>query len=74
MANYKQAIQWCALNDGAGDTSSGVDWDSAFEFAHQTVTFFLVADLFGKSDEDVTADVLKARGFKKPRGWKHQDA
>lgn len=51
MANYKQAIQWLVDND---DT----EWVGARE--PHSVTAALVADLFGKSDDQVRADLTKA--------------
>lgn len=59
MASYKQAIEWMVEND---DT----DWVLGDP---QSVTAALVADLFGKSDDQVRKDLfaaLKKAGIIKP--------
>lgn len=53
-ASYKTAVQWIADNDngGNGDTEDEV---------RCYVTTALVADVFGKCDEQVARDVMRAR-------------
>lgn len=52
MPKYKDAINWIALND---DTSF-LDDDSSCD----SVTAALVADLFGKTPQQVRKDLIKA--------------
>lgn len=52
MARYKDAIQWMVDND---DT----DWCDE-DGACLSVTASLVADLFGKTDEQVREDLARA--------------
>ena len=54
MARYRDAIDWIAWND---DT----DWLEE-EHGCFSVTLALVADLFGKSTDEATADLRKACG------------
>lgn len=61
-ASYREACQWIALNDSAGD-----DDDDVQGF----VTTALIADLFGVSDEKVAADVIRLR--KKERALPNQE-
>lgn len=68
MASYREAVQWIAHNDGAGDTPATMTWAEAFDAVDGLVTVCLVADVFSKDQETVAADVLRARGFRKPRG------
>lgn len=56
-ASYTRAIEWMALND---DT----DWLEDDE-PIPSVTASLIADLFGKTDADVVADLR--RGIKRLR-------
>lgn len=72
MATYKDSVRWIAENDGAGDTPDTLTWDEAFNVTDGLVTIVMVADIFGKVAQDVTVDVLRARGFRKPRGWAPQ--
>lgn len=51
MANYKQALEWLALND---DTNWLQDENGSL-----SVSTALVADLFKKSDEQITIDLRK---------------
>lgn len=67
MATYKNAIHWIAHNDGAGDTPDDMAWQKALEAVHDMVTVCLVADVFGVEQRVVAEDVLRARGFRKPR-------
>lgn len=67
MASYRDAVHWIAHNDGAGDTPARLSWAEAFEQVDGLTTVCLVADVFGKDQERVAADVLRERGFKKPR-------
>jgi len=67
MAIYRDAIQWIADNDSAGDTPTNLTWTEAFAGVDGLVTVCLVADVFGKDQDTVAADVLHARGFRKPR-------
>lgn len=50
MASYRQAIKWMARND---DTEWVLD-------EPLSVTAALIADLFGKTDEQVRCDLIKA--------------
>jgi hypothetical protein len=68
MASYKDAVQWIAINDGAGDTPGWMKWDDALPAVDGLVTVCLVADVFDRDQDQVAADVLRARGFRKPRG------
>jgi hypothetical protein len=45
-----------------------MSWAEAFDQVDGLVTVCLVADVFNKDQATVAADVLRARGFKKPRG------
>lgn len=67
MASYKDAVQWIALNDSAADTPEGMSWEEAFPGVDGLVTICMAADLFGKDQHTVAEDVLRARGFRKPR-------
>lgn len=67
MATYRDAIAWIAANDGAGDTPEGLSWEQVFDMVDGLVTVCLVADVFGKDQAAVAAEVLRARGFRKPR-------
>lgn len=69
MARYTDAVEWIALNDSAGDTPAGMDFDDAFDNARNLVSTCLVADVFGVDQDKVGMDVLRVRGFSKPRGW-----
>lgn len=70
MASYKDAIQWIALNDSAADTPTELSWEEAFPGVDGLVSVCLVADVFGKDQVAVAEDVLRARGFRKPRAKK----
>lgn len=67
MATYKDAIQWIAQNDAAGDTPDGMAWSEAFEAVKDMISVCLVTDLWRKEQAVVAHDVLYARGFRKPR-------
>jgi hypothetical protein len=67
MATYKNAINWIAANDGAGDTPADFPWEQAIRSVEGLVTVGLVADVFGVEQRVVAEDVLRARGFRKPR-------
>lgn len=67
MASYKVAVQWIAQNDSSGGTPSSMTWDEAFAGVDNLVTVCLVADVFNKPEAMVAEDVLRARGFRKPR-------
>lgn len=54
---YAEAVRWMVLND---DTFWADDEDGSL-----SVTAALVADLYGRSDEEVTADLIKARNREK---------
>lgn len=55
-ASYRHAVEWVAGNDSPGeDDALDVEWVS------RLVTVCLVADLFGKPDEEVGADVVRFR-------------
>lgn len=53
-ASYRHAVQWIAVNDNAGNGDTE-------EEVRGYVTTGLVADLFGKTDEQVARDVMRAR-------------
>lgn len=67
MATYKNAIHWIAHHDGAGDTPDDMAWQKALDQVDGLVTVCLVADVFGVEQRVVAEDVLRARGFRKPR-------
>jgi hypothetical protein len=67
VATYRDAIEWIAANDGAGDTPEGMEWEPAFAVVDGQVTVCLVADVFNKDQAAVASEVLRARGFRKPR-------
>lgn len=67
MASYKEAVAWIASNDGAGDTPEGMDYAAAHDDVRSMISVCLVADVWGKIQDEVAVDVLKVRGFKKPR-------
>jgi hypothetical protein len=69
MASYKEAVQWIADEDAAGDTMPGMDFDAAFDAVDGNVTVVMVADLWRKDTWRVALDVLRARGFEAPRGY-----
>lgn len=56
MARYKDAIEWIAANDDTewarypADTAMG----------SESVTAAMVADIFGKTTEQVRADIIRA--------------
>jgi hypothetical protein len=66
VASYKQAIQWMVDND---DT----DW---VEADPQSVTAALVADLFGKEDDQVRLDLASAlkKADRRPKDWSVNNA
>jgi hypothetical protein len=51
MANFKQAVQWIALNDNSGDNEPVEDVSGYISVA-------LTADLFGKDPMDVAKKVV----------------
>jgi hypothetical protein len=53
-ASYREAVEWIALNDSAGD-------DDPPEILSGLVTVCLIADLFGESTERVARDVIRVR-------------
>lgn len=67
MATYRDSIEWIAENDGAADTPRKLTFVEAFDVVDGLVTICLVSDVFDKDPTQVAVDVLKARGFKKPR-------
>jgi hypothetical protein len=69
MARYRDAVQWIAANDGASDTKD-LAYPDALTLVSEQVTVVMVADIFGRSERKVGADVLRARGVRKPRGWR----
>jgi hypothetical protein len=54
---YRYAILWIVVND---DTE-WLDADGESEARHPSVTACLVADIYGRTTEEVTADLLRAR-------------
>lgn len=69
MAKYSEAVAWIALEDGPGDTSSGLDFEEVFSLVDGNLTVAMVADLWHMNRKKVAVDVLKARGFAVPRGF-----
>lgn len=69
MAKYSDAIDWIAHNDSGDDTPPDMSWADAFDEIRYMLTVVMTADVFGKSGDIVAEDVLKERGFKKPKGW-----
>ena len=69
MAKYMEAIAWIASNDSAGDTE-GLSYAAAFADVYGLVTVALVTDVFEKRQARVAQDVLRARGIRKPKGWR----
>lgn len=69
MASYHTAVQWIAANDAAGDTPPDLDFTKAYEAVNGNISVVLVADVFNKPESQVALDVLKARGFSKPKGF-----
>lgn len=55
-ASYREAIDWIANNDSAGDPNAG-DPDSAGHL----VSSVLIADIFDVSTERVGRDIVRAR-------------
>lgn len=55
-ASYRDAIEWIALNDSAGDDDA-----TDPEVAGCLVTAVLVADLFDVSSEQVGRDIVRYR-------------
>jgi len=64
---YADAVLWIAQNDGVGDTPAGMPWDEAMTNVDGAVTVCLVADVFRTDQREVAADVLRKRGFRKPK-------
>lgn len=60
-ASYRHAVQWIALNDDTTDLRA--------EDPVATVTVCLVADLFGKSEEAVIADVVRYLEKQEKKEW-----
>ncbi len=69
MASYKDAVSWIAANDGAGDTPNGMDYAMAHDDVKGLISVCLVADVWGKVQDEVAVDVLRERGFKRPRSF-----
>ncbi len=69
MASYKDAVFWIAANDGAGDTPDGMEYPAAHDEVRGMISVCLVADVWGKVQDEVAVDVLRQRGFKKPRSF-----
>lgn len=55
-ASYREAIEWIALNDGAGDPG----WLDEESVSNQ-VTVCLIADLFDKKQEEIGKAVVTYR-------------
>jgi hypothetical protein len=56
--NYKQAVEWIAIND-----EPGADWAYKIPEVSQMVTVLLVADLTGKDAVEVALDVINYRRY-----------
>lgn len=69
MASYKSAVSWVACNDAAGDTPEGMDYVDAFHTVRSMISALLVADVWCKNAGDVAIDILRERGFKRPRAF-----
>lgn len=67
MARYADAILWMADND---DTEWAIEPDEHGEF-QESVTASLTADLFGKTIEQVIADLRKALKRHYPERFGH---
>jgi hypothetical protein len=52
--SYRDAVDWIALNDNAGngDNEAAVSW---------YISTILVADIFGRSPEEVGRDIMRVR-------------
>ena len=61
MRSYKFGVNWIAQNDETGETDQGVVAD--------LVSVMLLADLAGKTPEQVAKDVLKARKPVTKKNW-----
>lgn len=69
MASYKEAVNWIASEDAPGDTPAGMEFSEAVETVDGMMTVEMAANLWGKDTRQVAVDVVKARGFKMPRGF-----
>ena len=69
MASYKESVNWIANEDAPGDTPAGMDFSEAVEVVDGMMTVAMAADLWCKDTRQVAVDVVKARGFKMPRGF-----
>ncbi len=54
--SYREAIAWIAVNDSAGDEDA-----ETVSAVSGLITVALVADIFGKPDAEVGADVVRYR-------------
>ena len=61
MRSYKFGVNWIAQNDETGETDQGAVAD--------LVSVMLLADLAGKTPEQVAKDVLKARKPVTKKNW-----
>ena len=61
MRSYKFGVNWIAQNDETGETDQGAVAD--------LVSVMLLADLAGKTPEQVAKDVLKARNPVTKKNW-----
>jgi hypothetical protein len=55
-AGYRHAVQWIALNDGAGDSDA-----TSVNAVRSQVTVLLIADLFEVESSKVAQDVVNYR-------------
>jgi len=62
-ASYHEAVAWISHNDEAGsDDALNMEWVSCY------VTVCLIADIFGKTSEEVAKAVIRHR-----KKWKAND-
>lgn len=54
-ASYRKAIEWIALNDEPGEMN--------VEITSEMISVGLIADLFGKTQQEVARQVVKRRKF-----------
>jgi hypothetical protein len=63
---YKDAVEWIANNDGAGDAQVNIHTvHDAYETVKWQISTCMLVDISGKDQHDVAVDILLARGFSK---------
>lgn len=63
MADYENAVYWIARADRTCDTPGGAPWDDAMRTVSSAVTVCLLADVFGRTTQEVAEDVLREQGL-----------